>query len=114
MSLWRVGETAEYLGIRPKTLYEWVRTGRVPHRKLGFNVRFDPDEIERWASSQSSTRTGATGPGVEELEAAALAAAERLRRLETDVGAEFSFPKRQALKDLATRLEKAVEAITDC
>ena len=53
MPLWRVEEAAEYLGIRPKTLYEWVRTGRVPHRKLGFNVRFDRSELERWVAQQA-------------------------------------------------------------
>ena len=53
MSLWRVEEAAEYLGIRPKTLYEWVRSGRVPHRKIGFNVRFDREEIEAWVADQS-------------------------------------------------------------
>ena len=46
MALWRVEEAAEFLGIRPKTLYEWVRQGRVPYRKIGFNVRFDPDDLE--------------------------------------------------------------------
>lgn len=109
MPLWRVEETAEYLGIRPKTLYEWVRTGRVPHRKLGFNVRFDPAEIETWARGDASPDTSQRSE-VEELEAAALAAAGRLRKLELDVGAELSFPQRQALKDLAVRLEKAAAA----
>ena len=53
MSLWRVEEAAEYLGIRPKTLYEWVRLDRVPYRKIGFNVRFDPEELARWTEKQS-------------------------------------------------------------
>jgi len=53
MPLWRVEEAAEYLGIRPKTLYEWVRLDRVPYRKIGFNVRFDPDDLARWTEKQS-------------------------------------------------------------
>ena len=53
MALWRVKQAAEYLGIRPKTLYEWVRLGRVPYRKIGFNVRFDPEELEQWTEGQS-------------------------------------------------------------
>jgi len=53
MALWRVDEAADFLGIRPKTLYEWVRQGRVPYRKIGFNVRFDPAELESWVGSQS-------------------------------------------------------------
>jgi excisionase family DNA binding protein len=67
MSLWRVEEAAEYLGIRPKTLYEWVRLDRVPYRKIGFNVRFDPDDLARWTEKQSrgGTHVKAAGEGVE-------------------------------------------------
>lgn len=61
MALWRVEEAAEYLGIRPKTLYEWVRLDRVPYRKIGFNVRFDPDELRCWTEEQS--RGAGTGRG---------------------------------------------------
>lgn len=61
MSLWKVDEAADFLGIRPKTLYEWVRQGRVPHRKLGFNVRFHPDELRKWTESQARG-PGAGGP----------------------------------------------------
>ncbi len=53
MGLWKIDEAAEYLGIRPKTLYEWVRLDRVPYRKIGFNVRFDPDELKRWTAEQA-------------------------------------------------------------
>jgi len=108
MSLWRVDQAADYLGIRPKTLYEWVRTGRVPHRKLGFNVRFEPDELANWVGEHRPVEDGATPDGAAtELEAAALAAAGRLRRLETDLGAELSFPQRRELRELAARLERA-------
>lgn len=122
MSLWRVEEAASYLGIRPKTLYEWVRTGRVPHRKLGFNVRFDPAELAEWVEEQSSGAEVAGdsdesgGPGVdpkavEELRSVAEKAAERLRRIETELGAQLSFPERQKLQELAGCVEAAVEAV---
>jgi excisionase family DNA binding protein len=105
MSLWRVDQAADYLGIRPKTLYEWVRTGRVPHRKLGFNVRFEPEELASWVGEQQSSEPGSADS---ELEAAALAAAQQLRRVEMDLGAELSFSQRRVLRDLAVRLERAV------
>ena len=108
MSLWRVDQAADYLGIRPKTLYEWVRTGRVPYRKLGFNVRFDPAELEAWVGEQRSVEPEGKAA---ELEAASRAAARHLRRLETDLGEHLSFPQRRELRELAARLERAaVEA----
>lgn len=112
-TLWRVEEAAEYLGIRPKTLYEWVRHDRVPYRKIGFNVRFDPEELERWTESQA--RGGKRGSkdaqrraGVEELVEAAGEACAVLRDLERDVGTSLSFPQRRKLLELAERLEQAV------
>lgn len=130
MALWRVEEAAEFLGIRPKTLYEWVRTDRVPYRKLGFNVRFDPEELEEWVREQpaggrrsSRDRGGSvderseavpaspSGEQVAELVDAGAAAARRLHRVESDLGAQLSFPQRQELRELAQRLQKAVDAV---
>ena len=114
MALWRVEQAAEYLGIRPKTLYEWVRQGRVPYRKIGFNVRFDPAELEEWTANQSKgsdpgepavavpDRGNRSGLGSLAVEASAV-----LRDLEKDVGASLSFPQRRKLIDLADRLDEA-------
>ena len=130
MALWRVEQTAEYLGIRPKTLYEWVRLGRVPYRKIGFNVRFDPGEIEAWvldqsraaepaaaedgeprASSGKETRKkgGAGAKALAEFRDLASDAARALRELERDVGASLSYPQRQQLAHLVERLENAAK-----
>jgi excisionase family DNA binding protein len=107
MPLWRVGQAAEYLGIRPKTLYEWVRTGRVPYRKLGFNVRFDPEELAQWVGDQRAD-VPVSAP---ELETAARDAVHELRRLETDLGGHLSFPQRRQLKQVAARLERATAEV---
>lgn len=104
MSLWRVEQAADYLGIRPKTLYEWVRTGRVPHRKLGFNVRFDPEELAAWVGEQGA---GRRDPGGDELGTAARDAVRQLRRLELDLASHLSFPQRRQLRQVAARLEEA-------
>lgn len=139
MTLWKVDEAARYLGIRPKTLYEWVRTGRVPHRKLGFNVRFDPEELREWTARQGGEQAGAKGdePGraepagavggeparsregaggresIRDLHRVAREAARELRRLETSVGAQLTFAERRALADLAERLDGAVDLTRD-
>jgi len=116
-TLWRVEEAAKYLGIRPKTLYEWVRTDRVPYRKIGFNVRFDPEELERWTAEQARGGSGTeSSMPVEALGSAAIGeelielageAAGALRDLHRDVGASLNFPQRRRLLELAERLEKA-------
>jgi excisionase family DNA binding protein len=127
MALWKVDQAAEYLGIRPKTLYEWVRLGRVPYRKIGFNVRFDPEELEEWTAGQSRGRpprrpreaAAAANAGAAAEPAAAAVAADRLRslaadaaqtlrELERDLGASLSYPQRRRLSDLAERLDDAV------
>ena len=114
MALWRVKQAAEYLGIRPKTLYEWVRLGRVPYRKIGFNVRFDPEELEQWSEGQSrGSDSGDTNvprseaPDSKTLSSLAIDAARVLRDLEKDVGASLSFPQRRKLLELAEKLEQA-------
>ena len=114
MTLWRVDQAADFLGIRPKTLYEWVRTGKVPHRKLGFNVRFDRQELERWVASQPGSggaepaANGALPTG--ELAATAADAAMMLLRVESDLGQHLSFPQRRDIKKLAHRLQAAAES----
>ena len=131
MALWRVEEAAEFLDIRPKTLYEWVRQGRIPYRKIGFNVRFEPAELESWVASQSrgpepgeeatAGSAGAPQSPIQGSEAASARASEitadlqelageaasTLRDLEREVGTELSFPRRQELNALAERLETA-------
>ena len=116
-TLWRVEEAAEYLGIRPKTLYEWVRAGRVPYRKIGFNVRFDPSELARWTESQArgGDRSSDRAPAPSAAPPAAVGtlvelagdASATLRDLERDAGTSLSFPQRRKLLDLAERLEAA-------
>lgn len=126
MALWKVEQAAEYLGIRPKTLYEWVRLGRVPYRKIGFNVRFDPVELEEWTAGQSRGRAPAAradrGGGAADLEPdvamdsseseglrrLAADASRTLRELERDLAASLSYPQRRKLTDLAERLDAAV------
>lgn len=43
---------AALLSVRPSWIYEAVRTGRVPHLKIGRHVRFLRSDLERRVLSQ--------------------------------------------------------------
>src|SRR5712692_9101452 len=47
-ALWNARELAQRLGIHRSRLYHLVRTGRIPHLRVGRGVRFDPDAIREW------------------------------------------------------------------
>ena len=53
--LWTVAEIAEYLRVEPRTVYVWVREKDLPARKAGDELRFDPDEVERWTMKDRET-----------------------------------------------------------
>jgi excisionase family DNA binding protein len=42
-----IKELARRLSLARGTLYNWVHERRIPYRKLGRALRFDPDEIDR-------------------------------------------------------------------
>ncbi len=47
-ALWDARELAHRLGIHRTRLYQLVRTGRIPHVRIGRIVRFDPESIRMW------------------------------------------------------------------
>lgn len=46
--LWDARQLALRLGVHRNRLYLLVRTGRIPHLRIGRAVRFDPDAIRAW------------------------------------------------------------------
>jgi excisionase family DNA binding protein len=46
--LWNARQVAHRLGIHRTHLYQLVRTGRIPHLRVGRAVRFDPKVIATW------------------------------------------------------------------
>lgn len=50
--LWTVREAATYLRLHPKTLLRRVGPDRIPCRRIGARLRFDPVELRRWFSAQ--------------------------------------------------------------
>ena len=49
---------AALLSVRPSWIYEAVRTGRVPHLKIGRHVRFLRSDLEQWVLDQRHARRG--------------------------------------------------------
>jgi len=43
-----VEEVAEYLRVRPSSVYEWAKTGKMPAAKVGRLWRFHREEIDAW------------------------------------------------------------------
>ena len=43
-----VEEVADYLRIKPSTVYEWAKQGKIPAVKMGRLWRFGREEIEAW------------------------------------------------------------------
>ncbi len=48
-----VEEIAEYLQVRPSTIYQWTHQGFIPHVKLGNRVRFRLSQVDRWVEKKS-------------------------------------------------------------
>jgi excisionase family DNA binding protein len=46
-----VEEVATMLHLRPKTIYKMVSQRRIPFRKAGHHLLFDPKEIEAWTKA---------------------------------------------------------------
>lgn len=43
-----VKQTALLLKVKERTIYEWVRTNKIPHKKIGDLLRFNKSEIFKW------------------------------------------------------------------
>jgi DNA-binding transcriptional MerR regulator len=47
--LWSVQDVAEFLGVPPKTLYQWRHQGYgPPGRRVGRYLRYDPRAVREW------------------------------------------------------------------
>ncbi|APC33308.1 DNA-binding protein [Nocardiopsis dassonvillei] len=52
-ALWSVEDTAAYLRVPPKTLYEWRYKGDgPPSHRIGRYVRYIPTEVRTWVRSR--------------------------------------------------------------
>ncbi|HZH32996.1 MAG TPA: helix-turn-helix domain-containing protein [Pyrinomonadaceae bacterium] len=51
-----VEEVSTMLHLRPKTIYKMVSQRRIPFRKAGHNLLFDPKEIEAWTKKSADNQ----------------------------------------------------------
>ena len=49
-----VEEVAELLRVSPRSVYDWVSQGIIPHRKAGRRTIFLLDEILEWTAQENS------------------------------------------------------------
>ncbi len=47
-----IEEAAEYLGVKPATIRDWIRKGKdVPAKKIGKQWKFKRSELDQWVQS---------------------------------------------------------------
>ena len=46
-----VDEAAQYLGIKPVTLRNWIKKTDIPTRKIGKQWKFKRSELDEWVNS---------------------------------------------------------------
>ncbi len=54
-----VGEIAEYLGIRPDTVYKWIERKDMPAHKVGRLWKFKAEEIDKWVKTGNASGNSA-------------------------------------------------------
>ncbi|MCC7442160.1 MAG: helix-turn-helix domain-containing protein [Bdellovibrionales bacterium] len=56
-----IAQAAEFLRVKPSTLYAWVHQRRIPFRKHGRRVVFDRQDLAFWSDSQAVQPLGGGG-----------------------------------------------------
>lgn len=51
-----VKDAAELFRVSEKSIYQWVKEGRIPSRKVGDTTRFLESELLEWTAKESSAR----------------------------------------------------------
>ncbi len=49
-----VEEIADYLRVKPSTIYQWTHQRFIPHVKLGNRVRFRLSQVDRWIEKREN------------------------------------------------------------
>lgn len=53
IKLLTIKEVSEATGFSTKTLYAWCKARKIPHIKIGNDIRFDKDKIENWLNNRT-------------------------------------------------------------
>ena len=46
--IYTVPEVAEYLQISRSKMYSWVQMGKIPHIRIGRNIRIRESDLKKW------------------------------------------------------------------
>ena len=52
--LMTIEEVADYLRVKKRTIYEWLKTGKIPAIKAVGQWRFKKEKIDAWLDSKQS------------------------------------------------------------
>ncbi len=52
-----IEEVADYLKLKPQTIYKWAQTGKIPGAKFGKEWRFRRSLIETWIDNHIASST---------------------------------------------------------
>jgi len=50
--LLNIKELSDLVGFSPRTIYDWVHVGFIPHYKFPKGVRFKTSEVEKWINKK--------------------------------------------------------------
>jgi len=53
-----VDQVAEWLQVKPRTIYQWVHEGYIPVVKLGVLVRFQEASVSEWVKRREAPGRG--------------------------------------------------------
>jgi excisionase family DNA binding protein len=49
-----IEEAAEYLGVKPSTIREWIKKTAIPANRIGKQWKFKKSELDEWVKSGKS------------------------------------------------------------
>ena len=50
-----VAEIASHLGVKPDTVYKWLKQKRIPAHRVGRLWKFDKSEVDQWVKSGAAS-----------------------------------------------------------
>jgi len=54
-SILTIRDIAKYLKVHPSTIYRWLKTKHLPAFRVGHDLRFNREEIDRWRVDAESS-----------------------------------------------------------
>ena len=52
-----VNELCQRYHLKPRTVYRWVNSGKIPHLRAGRSLRFSVAEVDAWLKSHRTVNT---------------------------------------------------------